>query len=176
MLKNLSEIIFIPFLVLSFSYGAFAVELPKLNKKKSRLASDYWKLVEKMQAQTCKPGVMKDFNKKLKSYRGSGFYLPIISNKIYPEVFPELLIELKNKILWQKKTIDRLAKLKRLPRVADELELIQKKINSVLKLQEKVERFNKKLSEEEEEFHRSDLMILKKSFFQFVEKSFYFNR
>lgn len=153
-----------------------AVELPKVDKNLSKIKKEYWKNIGQMQKQTCKPGVMKEFNKKLKDYRGSGFYLPIINNRIYSDVFPEMISELKEKISWLEKTIKRLKALKRLPRVSDELELIQKKINQSLELQEKIERFDKTLTTEESKKHEESLVILKKAFAQFLDKAFYLGR
>ena len=102
--------------VLIFSLASLqvvAVELPKVDKNLSKIKKEYWKNIDQMQKQTCKPGVMKEFNNKLKDYRGSGFYLPIINNRIYSDVFPEMISELKEKISWLEKTIKRLKALKR---------------------------------------------------------------
>lgn len=172
---NLNNIIKI-FAFLLISSNVVAAKLPEVKGNLSKIKKEYWKNLEKLQAQSCKPGVMTNFNKKLKAYRGEGFYLPIINQRIHADVFPEIIEELNEKHIWLTNVITKLKKLKSLPSVSTELKRIESNIDKALIYQEKVSRFGKSLTSSEQLRHETALEYVRDNFKIFYSKSFYLSR
>lgn len=178
MLKNLNNVfIFLASLVITCHIQAKkGPDLPERTLSHSKTVDLYWKTYDEFREKVCKKNTLSTFEEKLKAYRGEGIYLPIISGKVYPEVFPEIISELNKKNLWLEKNIQRLKVLKYLPNVQPEIKNIKLSIDRALSFQEKTQRFSKVLTDKEKKAHREALISIKKNFASFLSKSFYLGR
>lgn len=75
---------------------------------------DYIKEYNKFRSQLCKKSDEKDFQDKLKAYRGTGYWIPEYQGEVDTHTISELLPEIELKLKWIKEQKEAMAKRKKL--------------------------------------------------------------
>tara|TARA_Y100000780_G_C13695543_1_gene421552 strand:+ start:23968 stop:25614 length:1647 start_codon:yes stop_codon:yes gene_type:complete len=135
---------------------------------------EYKRLHKKFSKQVCSGGADQKYYKYLRSYRGSGFYLPLFGNDIDRAAIKSNLSHFKKKVSFIEKTEKKLKKLEKLPSFEEVAAPLRESLRKLLNYKKIYsQELGKKELDKLKKKSNEELASLKKHLDIFFEKVFF---
>jgi len=139
-----------------------------------KLAHKYKVLHKKFSKEVCSPGTDSKYYKHLRSYRGTGFYLPLNDDDIDRKAIKDNLSHFKKKMNFIDQMKKKLVKQKTTPEFEEISKGLKETLNTLLELKKSYsQEIRKKKKIEIREESSKKVELLRKQFDEFVEKVFF---